>query len=94
MTVPLSLPIYWAGKTPVITVDNLKVPGLGTFDARVVINNDKYAGTWKHGDVGGHLFGKIIPKGSDGKDKTEDAGADEKEEVESTNEKNEAKASE
>jgi hypothetical protein len=32
---------------------------LGTFDARVVIHDQKYAGTWKHGEVGGHLFGTI-----------------------------------
>lgn len=60
VTVPLPLPVIWAGKTPVITVDNVAIPGLGTFDARVVIADGKYAGTWQHGKVGGHLFGKIV----------------------------------
>lgn len=59
VTVPLPLQIKWAGKTPVITVDQMPVPGLGTFDARVLIRNGKYSGTWSHNDVGGHLFGKI-----------------------------------
>jgi hypothetical protein len=59
VTVPLTLPILWAGKTPIITVDNITIPGLGTFNSRVVISDGKYAGTWQHGDVGGHLFGKI-----------------------------------
>ncbi|MCA9215980.1 MAG: hypothetical protein KDB27_23095 [Planctomycetales bacterium] len=59
VTVPLSLPIKWSDKTPVITVDNVTVPGLGTFDARVLIADGKYAGTWRHGKVGGHLFGTI-----------------------------------
>lgn len=59
-TVPnLPFEIKWAGRTPVITVDRMLVPGFGTFDARVVIRRDKYAGTWAHDNVGGHLFGRI-----------------------------------
>ena len=57
VTVPLAIEVKWAGNTPVMTVDSLFVPGLGTFDARVVFRKNKYAGTWAHGDVGGHLFG-------------------------------------
>ncbi|MCH2181838.1 MAG: hypothetical protein MK108_07525 [Mariniblastus sp.] len=57
VTVPLAIQVKWAGNTPVMTVDSLFVPGLGTFDARVVFRKNKYAGTWAHGDVGGHLFG-------------------------------------
>lgn len=77
--VPLSLPIKWAGKTPVITVDNVTIPGLGTFNARVLIADGKYAGTWQHGKVGGHLFGSIksekqeTPPQSDDKDNSESA---------------------
>ena len=59
ITLPMPLPIKWAGDTPVISLDNLSIPGLGIFSAHVVIDGDKYAGTWKHGKVGGHLFGKI-----------------------------------
>ncbi len=60
MTLPLPpIEILWAGKTPVITVDRLAIPLLGTFDARVIIRGDKYAGTWSHDNVGGHLFGTI-----------------------------------
>lgn len=58
VTVPIPLEIKWAGRTPVITVDNLTIPPLGTFDARVLIRKGSYAGTWAHGDKGGHLFGK------------------------------------
>ena len=64
VTVPLPLPVHWAGETPVITVDSVTIPGLGTFNARVVIDGDRYAGTWQHGEVGGHLFGRIRPKGA------------------------------
>jgi len=56
--VPIPLEIKWAGRTPVITVDNLTIPPLGTFDARVLMRLGSYAGTWAHGDKGGHLFGK------------------------------------
>ena len=59
-TLPLPpIEIKFAGETPVITVDRTFIPGLGTFDARVVIRQGKYAGTWKHGDVGGFMFGTI-----------------------------------
>lgn len=56
---PVPVEVKWAGDTPVITVDNLKLVGLGTFDARVVISDNKYAGTWRHGEVGGLMFGHI-----------------------------------
>jgi hypothetical protein len=65
LTVPLPLPVRWAGDTPVICVDSVTIPALGTFSARVVIEGDRYAGTWQHDKVGGHLFGRILrPEGS------------------------------
>jgi len=52
--------IKFAEKTPVITVDRVSFPGFGTFDARVLIRQGKYAGTWAHsGGGGGHMFGTI-----------------------------------
>ena len=59
MLFPVPVKVKWAGKTPVIIVDDVTIPGLGTFGSRVVLHNGKYAGTWRHDDVGGHLFGKI-----------------------------------
>ena len=38
---------------------DLAIPNLGTFTARVVIYDGRYAGTWQHGKVGGNLFGRI-----------------------------------
>ncbi len=58
-TIPLTLPIEWAGDTPVVVVDNVGMPGLGTFSARVLFFNDHYAGYWQHGDKGGSMFGGI-----------------------------------
>ena len=53
------LPIKWAGDTPIVTVDDLALPGFGAVSARVMFYDDHYAGYWKHGDHGGHLFGVI-----------------------------------
>jgi hypothetical protein len=61
VTLPMPIPVKWAGDTPVISLDKLTLPGLGTFSAHVVIDGSKYAGTWSHGKVGGHMFGTIAP---------------------------------
>lgn len=58
--VPLPVTIKWAGDTPVITIDNLTIPGLGTYTARVLLYQDQYAGTWSSKDHGGQLFGRIV----------------------------------
>jgi hypothetical protein len=58
-TVPLPLRVLWAGDTPVITLDKFPVPGFGTFSARVMIYDNKYAGTWDGGNHGGILSGRI-----------------------------------
>ena len=42
-----------------ITVTDAKIPGLGTYTARVMFYRDEYAGTWSGGNHGGHLWGKI-----------------------------------
>lgn len=59
VTLPLTLPIRWAGDTPVIVVDNVGLPGFGAVSARVMFFEGHYAGYWRHGDHGGHLFGII-----------------------------------
>jgi len=57
--VPMELDVEWAGDTPVITLTDLTIPGLGTFTSRVLVYRGWYSGTWLHGEVGGHLFGRI-----------------------------------
>jgi len=60
LTLPLTLQVKWAGDTPVITLTDMLVPGLGKFTSRVVVYRGQYAGTWDGGgDHAGHLFGKI-----------------------------------
>jgi hypothetical protein len=60
VTIPVPIQVKWAGDTPVLTLTDLTLPGLGTFTARVLIYRDQYAGTWRAGDeVGGQMFGRI-----------------------------------
>ena len=56
---PIMLPIEWAGETPVVSMTNFTIPGMGTFSCRVLFDNDRYAGTWQHGPKGGHMWGMI-----------------------------------
>ena len=64
--VPVPVQVKWAGDTPVITLDDLTIPGMGTFGARVLFHDNRYAGTWSHGDKGGHLFGEVRRTDDDG----------------------------
>lgn len=56
---PLVLPVEWAGETPVISMTDFTIPGMGTFSCRVLFHKDRYAGTWQHGEKGGHMWGLI-----------------------------------
>jgi hypothetical protein len=40
-----------------ISMTNMEIPGLGTFSTRLIFYEGRYAGTWQHGQAGGHLFG-------------------------------------
>ena len=59
VAIPMPFEVLWAGDTPVITLTDQLIPGLGTFSARVLIYKDEYAGTWKHDAFGGHMWGRI-----------------------------------
>lgn len=59
VNMPMVLPVQWAGDTPVITLDKLELPGLGTFSARVVFHGKKYAASWDGGDHGGFMWGTV-----------------------------------
>jgi hypothetical protein len=57
--IPVPVQVKWAGDTPVITLDNVSLPGLGTYSARVLIYGQTYAGTWSASDHAGMLHGLI-----------------------------------
>ena len=61
VNLPLPIPVKWAGDTPVISVTNMGIPGMGAYTARVVIYDGQYAGMWSGATHGGNLWGKIEP---------------------------------
>jgi hypothetical protein len=60
--IPVPVAIKWAGDTPVITLTDLSIPGMGTYTARVLLYRGQYAGTWSGQKGGGQIFGKIVPR--------------------------------
>lgn len=59
-TLPVVVPIVWAGDTPMVSITDFEIPGLGDeFGARVVFYDERYAGTWDHGPYGGLMYGTI-----------------------------------
>ena len=62
MTLPVVVPIRWAGDTPIVTITDMVIPGLdGTFTARVMFYAERYAGSWQHVEYGGLMYGTIAP---------------------------------
>ena len=61
VTLPVTVPIAWAGDTPMVSITSFAIPTLGTFTARVMFYDDRYAGSWEHEEVGagGLMYGTI-----------------------------------
>lgn len=58
--IPIVVPVKWAGDTPVISLTDFSIPGMGTYTARVMIFQDQYAGMWAAGtEHGGLMWGRI-----------------------------------
>ncbi|MDA2927608.1 hypothetical protein MYX78_10345 [Acidobacteria bacterium AH-259-G07] len=68
VTLPIPVTIKWAGDTPVLTLTDATIPGLGTFTTRVLFYGGQYVGVWRHGEHTGQHFGRIIPQDSLGKE--------------------------
>jgi hypothetical protein len=65
ITLPVSVPVVWAGDTPMVSLSNATLPGLGSqLSAKVIFDEGRYAGTWQHGKFGGHMWGKIERPGA------------------------------
>ena len=60
VTVPVPVHVNWAGDTPVISVTDAGIKGIGTYSARVMIYNGLYTGTWTGKGYGGFLSGRIV----------------------------------
>lgn len=62
--IPIVVPMHFIGDTPVIMMTDTSLPGIGTFTVRLFFYGDRYAGTWQHGPVGGHMSGHIEKTGA------------------------------
>ena len=57
---PLVVTMRWVGDTPMITLTDATVPGMGAFTVRLFYYGDRYAGTWENErGAGGHMYGRI-----------------------------------
>jgi len=65
---PIPVFVKWAGDTPVITLDNIGMPGGNSYSARVLIYDKTYAGTWSGGDHAGLMNGIITNEKTDAKE--------------------------
>ena len=66
VTLPVVVPLVWAGDTPMVSITDFGIPGLdGTFTARVFFYENRYGGSWEHdmerGVFGGLMYGHIEP---------------------------------
>ncbi|HVU87165.1 MAG TPA: hypothetical protein VHD36_07580 [Pirellulales bacterium] len=60
LTLPITVPVVWAGDTPMVSLSDSTLPGLGSqLSAKVIFDGQRYAGTWQHGKFGGHMWGRI-----------------------------------
>ena len=59
VNIPVPVSVRWAGDTPILSVTDAGLPGLGTYTARVMFYRNLYTGTWFGSDHGGMLSGTI-----------------------------------
>ena len=60
LTLPITVPVIWAGDTPMVSLSDSTLPGLGNqLSAKVIFDAGRYAGTWQHGKFGGHMWGRV-----------------------------------
>ena len=59
IVMPIPVQMKFVGDTAILTVDNLAIPGGGTYTARLLIYERTYSGTWKGQRGGGMLYGTI-----------------------------------
>lgn len=57
--IPVPVKMKFVGDTAILTVDNLAIPGGGTYTARLLFYERTYSGTWKGQRGGGMLYGTI-----------------------------------
>ena len=59
IVMPVPVQMRFVGDTAILEVNNLAIPGGGTYTARLMIFERTYSGTWKDQRGGGMLYGTI-----------------------------------
>lgn len=59
VTLPVPVRVVWADDTPMVSLTDAAIPGLGTFTVRLLFYGDHYAGMWSNPSTGGLQFGRI-----------------------------------
>ncbi len=72
VNIPVPVRVVWAEDTAIITLNDLAMPLLGTYSARVMIHHGFYSGVWYCGgkNYGGVMQGRITKKPDDAKNGT------------------------
>lgn len=62
VTVPVPVRVLWAEDTPMVTINDLAVPLVGTYSARVVFHKGFYSGVWYSNakNYGGVMAGRVV----------------------------------
>jgi hypothetical protein len=61
---PVTVPLRFAGDTPMIQMTDTTIPGVGTFTVRLFFYANSYAGTWQHDDRRGTMTGRLETTGT------------------------------
>lgn len=51
--------VHWHGSTPVLTMHDVEIPGVGQVSGKLMIHNRLFAATWVHEGVRGHAWGDV-----------------------------------
>lgn len=72
VNIPVPVRVIWAEDTAIITLNDLAMPLLGTYSARVMIHHGFYSGVWYCGgkNYGGVMQGRITKKKNDAQSET------------------------
>lgn len=57
--IPIPATVQFSGDAAILRVENLTVPGGGTYSSRLLIHGQTYSGSWEGGRGGGMLYGVI-----------------------------------
>ncbi len=62
VTVPVPVRVVWAEDTAIITLNELPIPMIGTYSARVMVHHGFYSGVWycNEKDYGGVVQGRVF----------------------------------